>query len=80
MRDLAVDMVGDVGLRDTMSAGGSDPSHGGSEVTKEVTVISGQGTAGEGELADTIMWNEGVGVLQKRDQHEPMVDPGKALA
>lgn len=79
MRDLAVDMVGDVGLRDTMRAGSSDPGHDGAEVTKEVTVVGGQSTAGEGELAGTIMGKKGIGMLQERDQHEPVVNPDEAL-
>ena len=77
VRDLAVDMVGDVSLGDTVRAGGSNPGHYGSEVTKEVTVISRQGTTGECKLAHTIMREEGVGVLQESDQHEPVVDPKK---
>jgi hypothetical protein len=79
MRDLAVDMVGNVGLRDAMGTSGSDPGHDGSEVAKEATIIGRQGTTGEGELASTIMWKEGVGVLQERDQYEPVVDPGETL-
>jgi len=79
MRDLAVDMVGHVSLRDTVGAGGSDPGHERSKVTKEITVIGGQGTAGESELSWTIMREEGVGVLQESDQHEPVVDPEKTL-
>jgi len=75
MRDLAVDMVGDVSLRDAVGAGGSDPGHDRPEVTKEVTVISRQGTTSESELAGAIMREEGIGVLQESDQHEPMIDP-----
>ena len=55
VRDLAVDMVSDVSLGDTVCAGGSNPGHYGSEVTKEVAVISRQGTTGECKLAHTIM-------------------------
>ena len=79
MRDLAVDMVGDVSLRDAVGTGGSDPGHERSKVAKEVTIISGQGTAGESDLSWTIMRETGVGVLQESDQHEPVVDPGKIL-
>lgn len=80
MRDLAVDVVSDVGLRDTMGAGGGDPGHCGSEVTKEAAIVGCQGTTGEGELARTVMRKEGVGVLQERDQHEPVVDPMEGSA
>jgi hypothetical protein len=79
MRDLAVDVVGDVGLRDTVRAGGSDPRHSRSKVTKEVTVISRQSATGESELSRTIMREEGVGMLQESDQHEPVVNPGRTL-
>ena len=74
-----MDMVDDVSLRDTVRAGGSDPGHDRSKVTKEVTVMSRQGTTGESELPRTIMREEGVGVLQESDQHEPVVDPVETL-
>ena len=67
MRDLAVDMVCDMSLRNTMRRGGSDPGHDRSKVTKEVTIISRQGTAGESELSRTIMREERVGMLQESD-------------
>jgi len=75
MRDFAVNVMGNVGLRDTMGAGSSDPSHDRSEVTKEVTIVSRQGTTRESELAGTIVREEGVGVLQESDQHEPVINP-----
>ena len=51
MRDLAVDVVGDVSFRDAVRAGGSDPGHDRSKVAEEVTVVSRQGTTGESELS-----------------------------
>jgi len=63
VRDLTVDMVGDMSLRNTVGAGGSNPSHERSEVTKEVTIVCCQGTTGERKLALTIMGEEGVGML-----------------
>ena len=80
MRDLAVNVVGNVSLRDAMGAGGSDPGHDGSEVTKEVTIVRRQGTTGESELASTIVREEGVGVLQESDHHEPVVDPRNEIS
>ena len=79
MRDLAVDMVGNVSLRDPVGAGGGDPGHDRSEVTKEVTIVSRQGTTGESELVSTVVGEEGVGMLQESDQHEPMVNPGNIV-
>jgi hypothetical protein len=79
MGNLAMDVVGDVSLRDTVCAGGSDPGHDGSKVTEEVTIKSGQGTTGESELAGTIVRKEGVGMLQESDQYKPVVDPGKTF-
>ena len=76
MRDLAVDVVGDVSLRDTMGAGCGDPGHDRSKATKEVTVIGRQGTPRESELGSTIVREEGVGMLQESDQHEPVINPG----
>jgi len=75
MGDLAMDVVSDVSLGNTMCAGGSNPGHNGSEVAKEVTIISRQGTTGKSKLARTIMREERVGVLQEGDQYEPVVDP-----
>jgi len=79
MRDLAVDVVGYVSLGDTVRAGGTNPGHDRSQVTKEVTIISRQGATGESELARTIMRKKGVSVLQESDQHEPVVDPGENI-
>lgn len=73
-----MNVVGDMSLRDTMCTGGTNPSHDGSKITKEITIIGRQSPTGEGELACTIMGKEGVGVLQECDQYEPVVDPGKA--
>ena len=80
MRDLAVNVVGNVSLRYTMCASCSDPGHDGTKVTKEVAIIGGQSTTGECELAGTIMREEGVSVLQERDHHEPVISPGEGLA
>lgn len=78
MRDLAVDVVGNMGLRDTMCAGSGDPAHDGSEIPKEAAIVGRQGTTGKSELARTIMGKERVGVLQERDQNKPVINPGKA--
>ena len=80
MWDLAVDVVSDVSLGDAVGTGGSDPGHDGSKAAKEVAIIGRQSATGEGELAGAIMRKEGVGVLQEGDQHEPVVNPGEALA
>jgi len=58
-----MDVVGNVSLRDPVGAGGSDPGHDRSEVTKEVAIVSRQGTTRESELVSTIVREEGVGVL-----------------
>ena len=76
VRDLAVDVVEDVSLRDAVGGGGTDPAHDAAEVTEEVAVKSGQGSTGEGELGGTVVGQQGVGVLQESDQDEPVVDPG----
>lgn len=38
VRDLAVDVVKHVSLRDTVSGAGTDPAHEATKVTEEVTV------------------------------------------
>jgi len=67
VRDFAVDVMGDVSFRDAVRTGGGDPGHDRSKVTKEVAVISRQGTTGESELSWAIVREKGVGVLQESD-------------
>ena len=69
MRDLAVDVVSNVGLRDTMCAGPSDPGHNGSKAAKEITIVGSQGTSGEGKFGGAIVREEGIRVLQECDQY-----------
>ena len=76
MRDLAGDMVQDMGLRNTVSSASTDPAHEASEVTKQTTVQSRQSTTRESELGSTVMGEERVGVLQEGDQDQPVVHPG----
>ena len=75
MRDLAVHVMKHVRLRDAVCGRGTDPAHDAAKVAEEVAVQSREGAAREGELARTVVWEEGVGVLQERDQDEPVVDP-----
>jgi len=75
MGDLAVDVVGNVGLRDAVSTGSRDPGHDGSKVAKQVTIVGRQGTTRESKLASAIVREEGIGVLQESNKHEPVVDP-----
>jgi len=46
---------------------GADPPHNGAQVTKEVAVQRSERTAHEGKLGWTIMREQRVGVLQKRN-------------
>lgn len=75
VRDLAVDVVQDMGLGDAVRGRGTDPAHEAAEVAKEVAVQGREGTAGEGELGGAIVRESWVGVLQERDQDEPVVNP-----
>lgn len=80
MRDLARNVVQNVGLRDTMSSVGSDPAHETTKVTEEVAIKGGESTTGEGELWCAVVGKQRVGVLEERDQDEPVVDPTDVLA
>lgn len=75
MRDLAVDVMGDMGLRDAVGGEGSNPGHEGSKLAKEFAIHGGESTTGESELSGTVMREQRVGVLKERDQYEPVVDP-----
>lgn len=75
MRDLAADVVEDVGLRDTVSGTSTDPCTDRAEIAKEVAIESGKRATSEGELWGTVVGKERVGVLKESDQHEPVVDP-----
>lgn len=75
MGNLARNMVQDVRLRDTVSCVSTNPGHDLATVTEEVTVEGSKSTTGEGELRSTVVGEKGVGVLEERDQYQPMVDP-----
>lgn len=77
MRDLAGDVVNDVGLRDSVGGTGADPAGKLAEeavATHEVAVKGREGTTGEGEGGGLVMRKSGVGVLEESDQDEPVVD------
>lgn len=75
VRDLAVDVVEYMRLRDAVGGAGTDPAHEAAEVAEQVTIERGKRTAGEGELGGTVVRNNGVSVLKERDQDQPVVDP-----
>lgn len=79
VRNLAVDVVGNVRLRDTVSSPSADPAHDAAEVAKKVSVEGGESTTGESELVSTVVGEERVGVLEERDQDKPVVDPEVGL-
>ena len=75
MRDLARNMVQNVSLGDTMSCMSPNPTHDTAKVTQKATVKRGQSTTGEVELRRTVVRENGIGMLQERDQYQPVVDP-----
>lgn len=79
VRNLAVDVVGNVRLRDTVSSPSADPAHDAAEVAKKVSVEGGESTTGESKLVSTVVGEERVGVLEERDQDKPVVDPEVGL-
>ena len=63
MRNLARNVMQDVGFRNTISGVCTNPSHNASTVAEKVAVQSGKGSTGKGELRGTVMGKEGVGML-----------------
>lgn len=62
--DLGRDVVGNVGLADTVE----EPSANGAE---HVSVNGGEGTSGKGPLVGRVVGQERVGVLEVGDEDEP---------
>lgn len=75
MGNLAANVVEDVGLGDTVSSSGTEPSSNWTKITEEATVECRESTTGESEFRSTVMGEERVGVLEEGDQNEPVVDP-----
>ena len=75
--DLADNVVEDVSLRDTVGTSTTDPAHNGAKITEQLAVKSGESTTSECELGGAVVRKKRVGVLQERDQHEPVVHPKK---
>jgi hypothetical protein len=63
MRNLARNVMQDVGFRNTISGVCANPSHNTSRVAEKVAVQSGKGSAGKGELWGTVMGKKGVCML-----------------
>jgi hypothetical protein len=60
VRDLGGNVVGNVGLGDTVHEVGSDGTH-------QVTVDGAEGSTGEGPLSSAVVGDVGVGVLEVGD-------------
>ena len=77
MRNLAVNVMEHVSLRNTVRCGSTNPAHEATEVAKKVAVQRSQCTTREGEFTGAIMGQERVGVLEERNQDEPVVNPNQ---
>ena len=75
VRDLAVDMVEYMSLRNTVCCACTNPTHQATQVTKQATVESCQSATGERELRRAVVGKNGVSVLKERDENEPVVNP-----
>lgn len=75
--DLAVDVVQDVRLRDAVSGDAAEPAHQATEVAERAAIQRRESAALEREFALAVTGKDRVGVLQERDQDEPVVDPVK---
>ena len=76
MRDLAAHVVKNVCLRDAVRSEPTEPAHECTAIAQEMAIESCEGSTGERKFSTTEMGKEGIGVLQKRDQNEPMICPG----
>ena len=63
MRNLARNVMQNVGFRNTISGMCANPTHNASTVAEKVAIQSGKGSAGKSELWGTVMGKEGVGML-----------------
>jgi hypothetical protein len=75
MRNLAGDVVENVGLRNTVGGMCSNPTHDAAKIAEEVTVQGCKGSTREGEFRSAVVREEGISVLEESDQDEPVVDP-----
>jgi hypothetical protein len=77
MRNFARNVMSDMSFRNSMCYSRTDPTHERAEVTKQVTIKSGQGSPSERELLGTVVRHQRVSVLQKGDEHKPVIRPGE---
>ena len=75
MRDFTGNMVQNMSFRDSVGCVGPNPTHYASKISKKITVQGSEGTPGEGEFLCTIVREKRIGVLQKGNQHEPVIYP-----
>ena len=75
MWDLAVDMMRYMRLRDPMGECGCQPSHDRTRVSQKISIERCQCTSWKGKLARTVVWKEGISMLEECDQDNPVVYP-----
>lgn len=77
MRDLAGDVVEDMGLGDAVGGVRANPGRDGATIAEEATIKSSESTTGEGEFGRAVMGEERIGVLEEGDQDKEMVNPAE---
>jgi hypothetical protein len=75
MGNLARNVVQNVSLRDTVGHSCTKPGRDATKIAEETAVESGERTTGESELRGAVVGKDGVGMLEERDQDQPVVDP-----
>lgn len=68
-------MVQNVGFRNAVSSVSSNPGHDTSKVSKEIAIQCGKCTTCKVELWRAVMGKKRIGMLQKSDQNQPVVNP-----
>jgi hypothetical protein len=62
-------------FRDTMGHSRTKPGGDAAKIAEETAVKSSKRTTGESELGSAIVWDEGISVLEERNQDQPVIDP-----
>lgn len=75
MRNLAGNVVQNMGLCNAVGSVCSDPSHDGPEVAERTAIHGAQCAAREGEFAGAVMREERIGVLEEGHNYEPVIHP-----
>jgi len=58
-----------------MGESSRQPSHHRTQIPQKAPIVRRQRASREGKLVRTVVWEEGIRVLEEGDQDDPVVDP-----